>query len=65
MPVAVRKSIGIGLAANELPPNPGFPALDTIPKKFNSRLVAPTVLQTQIPSLVAKATGDGIRTFRV
>jgi hypothetical protein len=36
-------------------PNP-----DSGDKKFNSRLVAPTDLQTQIPSLVAKATGDGI-----
>jgi hypothetical protein len=44
----------------QLSPQPGFPSPDASDKKFNSRLVAPTVSQTQIPPLVAEATGDGI-----
>jgi hypothetical protein len=41
-------------------PQFSFSAPDASQKKFNSRLVAPTFSQTQIPSLVADATGHGI-----
>jgi hypothetical protein len=43
-----------------MPPQASFPTPDAGDKKFNSRLVVPTILQIQIPPLVAKATGDEI-----
>jgi hypothetical protein len=42
----------------------GSPFHFTGQKKFNSRLAVPTVSQTQIPSLVAEATGEGFELLR-
>jgi hypothetical protein len=39
----LQPSIGLGLIVVELPPQPGFPVPDAGQKKFNSRLVAPTI----------------------
>jgi hypothetical protein len=41
-------------------PQVACPAPASGAKKFNIGLVAPIILQTQLPPLVAEATGDGI-----